>query len=200
MSFFDWMIVIGLNGGIIAYGLYLARGVRSSTDWFLAGRSLPWWIVGLSMYATAIDASDLIADLRWHLHHRVPLFRLQHGRNRRRMGASRLFHFPAHVPRGHVYQRRVSGNTLRSVRQGPMRLHPGPIPHPRPRRHGRVALLDSERGLRMGPNTGHGDRRRHRHLCQHLHGVRGSALGVDKRRFTVRRHDRRGPGHLVHRM
>ncbi len=62
MSFFDWAIVIGLNGGIIGYGLYLARGVRSSTDWFLAGRSLPWWIVGLSMYATAIDASDLIAD------------------------------------------------------------------------------------------------------------------------------------------
>ncbi len=62
MSFLDWAIVIGLNGGIIGYGLYLARGVRSSTDWFLAGRSLPWWIVGLSMYATAIDASDLIAD------------------------------------------------------------------------------------------------------------------------------------------
>ena len=62
MTTLDWTIVIGLNGGIIGYGLYLARGLRSSTDWFLAGRSLPWWIVGLSMYATAIDASDLIAD------------------------------------------------------------------------------------------------------------------------------------------
>jgi SSS family solute:Na+ symporter len=28
----------------------------------LAGRSLPWWLVGLSMYATAIDSSDLVAD------------------------------------------------------------------------------------------------------------------------------------------
>lgn len=62
MTPLDWLIVIGLNGTIVAFGFYLARGVRSSTDWFLAGRSLPWWIVGLSMYATAIDASDIVAD------------------------------------------------------------------------------------------------------------------------------------------
>lgn len=62
MQLFDWLIVVGLNGAIIGYGVFLARGLRTSSDWFLAGRSLPWWIVGLSMYATAIDASDLVAD------------------------------------------------------------------------------------------------------------------------------------------
>jgi len=62
MEWIDWLIVLGLNGSIIAYGFYLARGSQSSVDWFLGGRSLPWWIVGISMYATAIDASDLIAD------------------------------------------------------------------------------------------------------------------------------------------
>ncbi|MFP6647843.1 MAG: hypothetical protein VB817_00185 [Pirellulaceae bacterium] len=62
MAWIDWLIVLGLNGSIIAYGFYLARGSQSSVDWFLGGRSLPWWIVGISMYATAIDASDLIAD------------------------------------------------------------------------------------------------------------------------------------------
>ena len=62
MVWIDWLIVIGLNGGIIAFGLYLARGSQSSADWFLGGRSLPWWIIGISMYATAIDASDLVAD------------------------------------------------------------------------------------------------------------------------------------------
>jgi SSS family solute:Na+ symporter len=51
-----------LNGSIVVYGLYLARGTRTGVDWFLGGRSLPWWMVGLSMYATAIDSSDLIAD------------------------------------------------------------------------------------------------------------------------------------------
>ena len=60
----DWSIVCILNGSIILYGLYLSRGTRSTADWFLAGRKLPWWLVGISMYATAIDASDLVADLR----------------------------------------------------------------------------------------------------------------------------------------
>lgn len=62
MNFLDWTIAIGLNAVIITYGFYLSRGVRSSADWFLAGRKLPWWLVGLSMYATAIDSSDLVAD------------------------------------------------------------------------------------------------------------------------------------------
>ncbi len=62
MSALDWSIVLLLNGSIIAFGLYLSRGVVASTDWFLAGRRLPWWLVGLSMYATAIDSSDLVAD------------------------------------------------------------------------------------------------------------------------------------------
>ncbi len=62
MTVFDWLIVILLNGSIIAYGIFLSRGVQSSADWFLAGRSLPWWLVGVSMYATAIDSSDLVAD------------------------------------------------------------------------------------------------------------------------------------------
>lgn len=62
MPLLDWFIVVALNGSIIAFGFLLARGMHSSAEWFLAGRRLPYWIVGLSMYATAIDASDLVAD------------------------------------------------------------------------------------------------------------------------------------------
>ncbi len=62
MTPLDWTLVIVLNGAIIAYGLFLGRETKSSADWFLAGRRLPWWIVGLSLYATAIDSSDLVAD------------------------------------------------------------------------------------------------------------------------------------------
>jgi SSS family solute:Na+ symporter len=62
VTILDWALILGLNGSIVLYGLYLARGTRSSADWFLAGRRLPWWIVGISMYATAIDSSDLVAD------------------------------------------------------------------------------------------------------------------------------------------
>ena len=62
MSAIDWTIVIALNAGIILYGVVRGRETKTSSDWFLAGRSLPWWMIGLSLYATAIDASDLVAD------------------------------------------------------------------------------------------------------------------------------------------
>ncbi len=62
MSVLDWAIVLAANGGIILYGILRARGTATSADWFLAGRSLPWWMVGLSLYATVIDSSDLVAD------------------------------------------------------------------------------------------------------------------------------------------
>lgn len=62
MTLFDWILVVTLNGAIIIYGLFLGRDTKTSADWFLAGRRLPWWIVGLSLYATAIDSSDLVAD------------------------------------------------------------------------------------------------------------------------------------------
>lgn len=60
MTTLDWLIVLLVNGSIIAYGLYLARGTHTSGEWFLAARSLPWWAVGLSMFATNVDNADLV--------------------------------------------------------------------------------------------------------------------------------------------
>ncbi len=62
MSLLDWIIIVALNGGIILYGILRGRGTKTTVDWFLAGRTLPWWMIGLSLYATVIDASDLVAD------------------------------------------------------------------------------------------------------------------------------------------
>ena len=62
MTLFDWVLVVGLNGAIIVYGLLKSRETKTATDWFLAGRTLPWWVVGFSLWATAIDSSDLVAD------------------------------------------------------------------------------------------------------------------------------------------
>ncbi len=60
MTFIDWLIVFVLNGAIISYGIYLARGTETSSEWFLGGRALPWWAVGLSMFATNVDNADLV--------------------------------------------------------------------------------------------------------------------------------------------
>jgi SSS family solute:Na+ symporter len=61
MTPLDWLIVIAANGAIAAYGLYLSRGTTKAYEWFLASRGLPWWIVGLSMFATAVDSGDYVA-------------------------------------------------------------------------------------------------------------------------------------------
>ena len=62
MTFIDWSIVILLNGAVIVYGLLRGRETKTSVDWFLAGKTLPFWVVGLSLYATLVDSADLIAD------------------------------------------------------------------------------------------------------------------------------------------
>lgn len=61
MGIFDWLLVIGLNGAIVLYGLRLARGTSGTSDWLLASKGLPWWIVGLSLFATAVDSGDYVA-------------------------------------------------------------------------------------------------------------------------------------------
>ncbi|MCA9229318.1 MAG: sodium:solute symporter [Planctomycetales bacterium] len=48
----DFLIVIGYLGGVLAFGLWVGRGQRSTVDYFLGGRSLPWWALLLSIVAT----------------------------------------------------------------------------------------------------------------------------------------------------
>ncbi|MDH3297631.1 MAG: Na+:solute symporter [Gemmatimonadota bacterium] len=62
----DWT-VLGVYGVIaVAVGLYFTRRAGSDTnEFFLAGRSLPWWLVGTSMVATTFstDTPNLVTDL-----------------------------------------------------------------------------------------------------------------------------------------
>jgi SSS family solute:Na+ symporter len=60
MTTIDWVLAIGINVGIVVYALTLTRRTKSSTDFLLAARGLPWWIVGLSAFATAVDSGDYV--------------------------------------------------------------------------------------------------------------------------------------------
>lgn len=61
MTLLDWILVLVLNGGVVIFGFFLARGTTTSQDWFLGKRSLIWWAVGLSMFATNIDNADIVS-------------------------------------------------------------------------------------------------------------------------------------------
>ena len=61
MTLLDWSLVILINGAIVLWGFRLARGEQTAYEWFLASRALPWWVVGLSLFATAVDSGDYVA-------------------------------------------------------------------------------------------------------------------------------------------
>ncbi len=56
----DYMIMIIYIGGTIFLGIVIGKGMRTGKDFFLGGRSLPWWAIGMSLVATDIGATDII--------------------------------------------------------------------------------------------------------------------------------------------
>lgn len=57
MTVFDWLIVASYSVATILIGLYFTRrAAASTTDFFIAGRSLPWFIAGTSIVATTYSS------------------------------------------------------------------------------------------------------------------------------------------------
>lgn len=56
MNLIDWLIVLVYLILTMVMGLYLSRqGSKSLADFFVSGRSLPWWLAGISMAATTFS-------------------------------------------------------------------------------------------------------------------------------------------------
>ncbi len=63
LTWLDWTVGSFAVLGSITFGWYMSRRVgagKDSSHFFLAGRNLSWWIVGLSLYATNIGAEHLV--------------------------------------------------------------------------------------------------------------------------------------------
>ena len=56
----DWAVIVVYLVGIIGLGLWLGRGQKTTRDYFLGGRDLPWWGVALSIVATETSALTFI--------------------------------------------------------------------------------------------------------------------------------------------
>ncbi len=58
----DYIIIAAYILLVLAVGLYFRkRASKSLTDYFISGRSLPWWILGTSMVATTFAADTPLA-------------------------------------------------------------------------------------------------------------------------------------------
>ena len=63
---FDWTVVAAYGALALIVGLYFARRAgKGTTEFFLSGRKLPWWMLGTSMVATTFstDTPNLVTDL-----------------------------------------------------------------------------------------------------------------------------------------
>ncbi len=66
LAILDWVIIIAFFVVSLAIGLMVARKAgKNSTEFFLSGRNMPWWLLGVSMVATTFsaDTPNLVTDI-----------------------------------------------------------------------------------------------------------------------------------------
>jgi Na+/proline symporter len=56
----DWFVIIVYLGGIIALGIGFGRDQRTTRDYFLGSKNVPWWAIGLSIVAAETSALTII--------------------------------------------------------------------------------------------------------------------------------------------
>lgn len=61
MNQLDWIVLIVTLTAIIGYGVYKSRTSRNLDGYFLSNRSMPWWIVMLSIMGTQASAVTFLA-------------------------------------------------------------------------------------------------------------------------------------------
>lgn len=60
MSVLDWWVIGGYLSGTLALSAWLARRQRSAVDYYVGGRALPAWALGISILATQSSANSFI--------------------------------------------------------------------------------------------------------------------------------------------
>ncbi|WP_299046376.1 sodium:solute symporter [uncultured Tateyamaria sp.] len=61
LHWIDYAIVVVYFIGVIGHGIYVSRKSKGgSEDYFLAGRSLPWYLIGFSLFASNMSGSSFV--------------------------------------------------------------------------------------------------------------------------------------------
>ena len=66
ISFLDWLIIFSFFGIFILIGFLTSKkSGESSKEFFLSGRNMPWWMLGISMVATTFsaDTPNLVTNI-----------------------------------------------------------------------------------------------------------------------------------------
>jgi len=60
MAFLDWLVIAIYGAAVVGIGAAANRKQTKADDYYLGGRNLPWWAVGISILATSFSAATLI--------------------------------------------------------------------------------------------------------------------------------------------
>lgn len=59
----DWLdiaVMVVTLLGVAAFGLYMGRREEGASDYFLAGRSVAWWVIAGSIFGTNISSHHMV--------------------------------------------------------------------------------------------------------------------------------------------
>lgn len=57
----NYLVLVIYLLGLILLGIYFSRREKTTAEFFLAGKRIPWWAAGLSIYATQLSAITFIS-------------------------------------------------------------------------------------------------------------------------------------------
>ena len=61
LSWIDYAIVLIYFIGVVGHGIYVSKKLKGgSEDYFLAGRTLPWYLIGFSLFASNMSGSSFV--------------------------------------------------------------------------------------------------------------------------------------------
>ncbi|MEI7528252.1 MAG: sodium:solute symporter family protein [Elusimicrobiota bacterium] len=60
LTYIDWLIMLVYFAFVLGIGFTLKRYMKTSTDFFLAGRSIPAWVAGLAFISANLGAQEVI--------------------------------------------------------------------------------------------------------------------------------------------
>jgi len=60
ISPFDIVVIVAFYAVVIGLAFWKSRGERTSADYFLGGRSLTWWLIGISIVAANISTEQMV--------------------------------------------------------------------------------------------------------------------------------------------
>jgi len=60
MTTVDWLVIFLYLAGLLGIGVIFSHSNKSASDMFVAGRSSPWWLSGVSAYMTMFSAGTFV--------------------------------------------------------------------------------------------------------------------------------------------